>query len=285
MEKVRIKLFFAAILMMFSMNVMAQSQAAKIKEIQKDRRTYISESSTDPNEDAAFENARKNLITVARNFVSTNKDGAFISDDDIMASSEKIVTKRGSDFVHVFLYAKRDDLLAKGSSAESVTPQPSEVQEVVVDEDDDEADDEEAVEALPIKPSAVEESAPKVHVPTDEELHEEVAVIDNAVNSTAEISVALGELIDKLHSCSDLMEATEILKRYKVRRVVVAYGSPRETKNALYSYWVVDDNGMVTVLGPEVRGYRHNFRTKGKDALHNYRSGVWFRNRASAINN
>lgn len=284
MEKVKLKFFIAAILTVLSLNVMAQNQAQNVKDIQKDRKTYISESSTDPSEEVAFENARRNMIEVARNFVSTNKDGAYISDDDIMSVTEKIVNTRGSEFVHVFLYAKRDDLLSKGGSADNVTPQPTspEGQEAPEgQEPTDGGDDEPGVDSVtPVSSDDTVIGEP--YVPTDDELIEETKVIDDAVRVTSEIPEALQEMIDELHKCVDLLTAAEVLKRYKRRWTIADFGAPKDSKNAISYYWVVDDGDKVTVLGPEVRGYRHNFRTDSKDGLYNYTHGIWFRKKNSA---
>jgi len=278
-------MILTALLVMTWMGMSAQSPAAQVKEIQKNPATYISAESTDPSEDEAYSNAMRQMIDMARNFVSTNNNGANISDKAIEAAVKKIVIPRG-DFKRVFVYAKRDDLLEKSGNDVAI---PDEQPKPVIEDPAKQPEIEGAVEtetqpAQPTKPVKEPETVgkPKGNEGTDsdEEFEEEVPKdIVEEVSRTANVSGATKEIIGRLQQAKSLNEATDILNRYMGRRMVSNFGVARQAHNSAACYWVVEDDGQITVLGPEVRGHRNNFRTGKTDALHRYTKGLWFRKR------
>lgn len=283
---IRILLTQLALLACIAVN--AQSPAAQVKVIQKNTAAYINTESTDPNEEAAYSNALNQMIEMARNFVNTNKDGADISDASIEAVVKKIVIPRG-EFKRVFLYAKRDDLLANSGSNNLITAseQPEKRNESKLSEN---TGKDESIEISNSNLSSIEEeiqiesqtetSSDVNKIETPEEFENSVPeeIVVN-VRKSSNVPVGIKELISQLQKCNSLIEATRILERYKSRRNVSAYGVSKEAHNSKASYWVVEDNGVISVLGPEIRGHRNNFRTGKTDALHRYKKGVWFRKR------
>lgn len=279
-----LRMIFTALLVMIWTGMSAQSPAAQVKEIQKNTAGYISAESTDPSEEAAYGNAMRQMIDMARNFVSTNNNGAGISDGAIEAVVKKIVIPRG-DFKRVFVYAKRDDLLEKSGENITADKQPEAVDEEpvrtepAVQENNFEEVSREMIrkESNPQQPSTIE---PAEEDEADEDIDEVIPQeIVAEVGRTAKVSAATKELIGILQQAKSLPETIEILERYKTRRTVSDYGVARQAHNSAACYWVVEDNGQITVLGPEVRGHRNNFRTGKTDALHRYTNGIWFRKR------
>lgn len=96
------------------------------------------------------------------------------------------------------------------------------------------------------------------------------------INSSSAVPPALQELIGLIHKSTSLNEAARHIDRFKNRGVIADYGAPRECRRSAACYWVVEDGGTISVLGPEIRGHRKNFRTDSPDALHRYENGLWF---------
>ncbi len=258
------RLFILPFLLMAWLLGAAQSPAAKIKEIQKDTKTYIFAESTSPSEDEAYANALRQLVDMSINFVNTNADGAKIDETSVESLVEKITIPRG-DFHRVFLYVSRDALLGKSSSSISPIVEPEPTQE------SDLANSQESttiVEEFDALPDIQEEETVEVLVPVE---------IKNEIVSKNNVSGLAGEMIGKLLQARNLQEAVEILSEYKDKRVVVDFGVSRDARNSQASFWVVEDNGALTVLGPEIKGYRNNYKTGTADALYKYSKGMWFR--------
>lgn len=264
--------------------VNAQGPAAQVKEIQKNTTTYINAESTDPSEDAAYGNAMRQMIDMARNFVNTNNKGADISDEAIKSVVKKIVIPRG-EFKRVFLYAKRDNLIGKSGNNNSNDSQP--VAEVKKPENTVIKAEEKEETAQPTVNDGKSKSEQQQDTSSDlneikdtkefeQSLPKEI-VAD--VQESANVPSATKELIGLLQGCKSLHEAASILYKYKNRRIVSDYGVSKQSHNSMASYWVVEDSGNITVLGPEIKGHRTNFRTGKVDALHRYERGVWFRKR------
>lgn len=279
-------------------SVRAQSPARQIKDIQKNTTEYINAESTDPDEAVARKNAMRQMIDMARNFVSTNNNGADISDLAIDESVKSIVIPRG-DFKRVFLYASRADLLQRsGGKVTAAVKKPA----ADIVKDDTETDPstlpgenmkrgrhfgdantnrkDRTAESETEFVESTDGVADLEDMESDEEFVANIPLdIKDEVISSVKISSGMKEMISLIQNSGDLKKAAEIIYRYKNRNMVSDYGSPRESHNSAASYWVVEDNGIVTVLGPEVRGHRNNFRTGQPDALHRYDKGIWFRKR------
>lgn len=262
------RLFIIPFLMMVWMLGAAQSPAAKIKEIQKDTKTYIYAESTSPSEDEAYANALRQLVDMSVNFVDANADGAKIDDASIMSLADKITIPRG-DFHRVFLFVSRDVLLGESSTPTpsggtgSERPGPGEKTSGA-------SDSESGSEGFEVPQDEVTEEIVEVSVP--DEIKTEV----KTQNKTTGIA---GEMIERILKARNLQEAVEILNEYKDKRVVVDFGVSRQACNSSASFWVVEDNGALTVLGPEIKGYRNNYKTGTADALYRYSKGMWFRKR------
>lgn len=260
-----LRIILVSLALSIFVSAFAQSPAAQVKEIQKDHVNFINAESTDPDEEEAYNNALRQMIDMARNFVSTNNDGADISDAAIESAIQKIVIPRG-EFKRVFLYAKRSDLLNNSGTNESSVITSTVEQSLF-----------ETIEETPSE----QDSSDNFEGFVDSEefeagLSEEV--VDD-VKKSASIPAGVQELIDLLQNSRSLGEASRILEKYKNRGIVSDYGVAKQCRNSAVSYWVVENNGQITVLGPEIRGHRNNFRTGKTDALHRYRTGVWFRKR------
>lgn len=279
-----IRIFLSTLALAICIAVNAQSPAAQIKEIQKNSATYINAESTDPSEDAAYGNAMRQIIDMARNFVSTNNNGADISDDAIKSAVKKIVIPRG-EFKRVFLYVKRDDLLGKSGTAkleESPKTEEKQKTENIVPKVEEKhvSSQQSANEGLSKSEQHQEASSDINEIEESKELEQNLPqeiVVD--VKKSANVSVATKELIGLLQGCKSLRETIPVLTKYKNRRIVGDYGVSNQAHNSIASYWVVEDNGQITVLGPEIKGHRSNFRTGKVDALHRYQKGIWFRKR------
>ncbi len=279
-----IRIILSTLALVICIAVNAQSPAAQIKGIQKDPATYINAESTDPSEDAAYGNAMRQIIDMARNFVKTNNNGADISDEAIKSAVKKIVIPRG-EFKRVFLYVKRDDLLGKSGTAkleespkieekqktENIVPKVEEKKETSQPTADEGLSKSEKHQEVSSDINESEESKE-----LEQDLPQEI-VAD--VRNSSNVSVATKELIGLLQGCKSLRETIPVLSKYKNRRIVSDYGVSKQAHNSMASYWVVEDNGSITVLGPEIKGHRNNFRTGKVDALHRYQKGIWFRKR------
>lgn len=265
-------------------SAMAQSPALEVKKIQKNTEKYINAESTAPSEDEARSNAMRQLIDMSKNYVETNNHGAKISDEAIKSTVKEIIIPRG-DFTRVFVYSSREDLISasNGSAPSNVVPKednPRNVEnvsgEITSENSPNRANDETVTydtntENIPFEETeTVSGEDFAAQVPTE---------IASEISSISTIPAALQEVITSLHNSNSLMDATKILYRFKNKSFLSNYGSPRESHNSAASYWVVEDNGQITVLGPEIRGYRKNFRTGQPDALYNYSKGLWFRRR------
>ena len=277
----KLRVFLLSIIALaVSTAIKAQSPSAQIKEIQKDPATYINAESTAPSEDEAQENAMRQMIDMARNFVDTNNDGADISDASIKTVVKRIVMERG-DFKRVFLYARRDDLLSKSGRSEQNGNDQIQTHKSSTETPDQKVDDKMLIsESLTDNELSQPDESDSGTINSPEEFEQSVSrdIVAN-VRKSSEISAAIMELIESLHNSKSLQEASNVLHRYKLRRTVSDYGVPKKTRNSSASYWVVEDNGQISVLGPEIRGHRNNFRTGKTDALHRYKKGIWFRKR------
>lgn len=280
-----IRIMLSTLALAICIAVNAQSPAAQIKEIQKDPATYINAESTDPSEDAAYGNAMRQIIDMARNFVNTNNNGANISDAAIKSAVKKIVIDRGGDFKRVFLYVKRDDLLGKsgiGQSEEShQTAEKQNTANTVPKVEEKKETSQPSANDGQSKSEQHQETSPALNE-SDESKEFEQSLpqeIVADVRTSANVSVATKELIGLLQGCKSLQDAATVLYKYQNRRIVSDYGAPKQSHNSKASYWVVEDNGHITVLGPEIKGHRNNFRTGKVDALHRYQKGIWFRKR------
>lgn len=282
------RIFVIFLMAIASLGAFAAGNASEIKKIQKNRAEYIFAESTDVSEDQAYSNALRQMLDMCRNFVEANSPGMTITDGAIETALSKYSIPR-NDFTRVFLYVRRDDLVsASGSTADSANPEhkPEDikpatprnhesvtVQPVAVNEPVGSNPDKEigvpTVETETVAPESDQEFA--------ESVPEETAFeIDRKSNLTG----AMQQLLAALHSAKSLKEAAGILADYKDRRLGVAtYGSPKEARNTSACYWIVEDKGVISVLGPEVRGYRKNYRTNKPDALHRYSRGLWLRKR------
>lgn len=275
----------AVLALAFSFCIHAQNPAAQIKEIQKDPATYINAESTDPNEDSAYGNALRQMVDMANNFVNTNNDGAEISEAAIVSVVNKIVIPRG-EFKRVFLYAKRDDLMGRSTapaSTEHFNIMPRIERPAAVAATEEEEDDSD-VDPLTKKVQDLIAEQTEVDFEEEEDSPEEFeqSIPDDIVEdvrNTAPVAIGFQGLLDRIHNSSSLKEAAAILYEYMNRRTVSDYGVAKEAHNSAASFWAVEDNGKITVLGPEIRGHRKNYRSGKTDALHRYRRGVWFRKR------
>lgn len=296
----KLKYILIALAAIFAFEANAQSDAKRIKEIQKDTEHYINAESTDPNEDEAYRNALRQIVDMSRNFVETNSSGrTTISDAAIEKCVGKIVIPRG-DFKRVFLFAARTDLLSGGgAAAPAAAQQPS----APAPAREDRAQEKPSTPAAPASEPEQQQAMPTVDdimtglfgeddenesapvtapEPQNEESPEEFAAqvpqeIATEVAATNDVPAATRELIGLLQGATSLRQAVSILDKYKNRRVVANYGVARDARNSAQCYWVVEENGTLTVLGPEKRGHRNNFRTGKPDALHRYSRGMWFR--------
>lgn len=277
--------FLVIILMsLLGASAMAQSPALEVKKIQKNTEKYINAESTAPSEDEARSNAMRQLIDMSKNYVETNNHGAKISDEAIKSTVKEIIIPRG-DFTRVFVYSSREDLISasNGSAPSNVVPKEDNPRndesvsgEITSENSPNRANDETVAydtntENIPFEETeTVSGEDFAAQVPTE---------IASEISGISTIPAALQEVITSLHNSNSLMDATKILYRFKNKSFLSNYGSPRESHNSAASYWVVEDNGQITVLGPEIRGYRKNFRTGQPDALYNYSKGLWFRRR------
>ncbi len=275
----KIRIILSILLATVWLGLSAQSPAAQVKEIQKNPAEYISAESTDPNEDAALSNAMRQIIDMSRNFVATNANNASISDEAISAAVEKIVIPRG-EFKRVFVYVKRIDLLEKAGTAisSSETEGPT-----VIEPQESESQENKEDTILPVPEPTLPDQEAEVHsensIANDNSLEDVPQDIVAEIEVSSNVPAATKELIELLQNSKSLKEASDVLRKYKDRRIVSDYGVARQTRNSAACYWVVEENGNISVLGPEIRGHRHNFRTGKADALYRYTKGLWFRKR------
>lgn len=255
----------------------AQKPAAKIKEIQKDTENYINAESTSPDEGEAYDNAVNQLIEMAKNYVKINNDGADIDEGAIKSLSEKIVIPRG-DFKRVFVYVARQDLIGKSNS--NVHSNNYEDSDNQTEQSNQDINDSYTSE---LKNS---EKYPEISNDSDyeddnEEVFQESISHELATEVAGETKVTglIKEMIGNLLDAENLHKATQILNEYKEMRVIVDFGSSQYTKNSSACFWVVEGQDGLTVLGPEIKGYRSNMLTGETDALYRYSKGLWFRKR------
>lgn len=276
----------------------AQRPARQIEDIQRNTTNYIHAESTDPDEGVARRNAMRQMIDVARNYVNTNNNGVDISDSEI-EGSVKLIVKPHGDFKRVFLYTSISDLLQGcGEKVAAVAKEPAaDIAKGDTDAEtgrmsgvhvkrgnrfgasDKNGKDHNGEAAIEYVESADGMIDTENLVSYEDFLANIPADIKDEVLGTSAVSSGMKELIGLIQDSGDLNKAADVIYRYKNRRMVSDYGSPKESHNSIASYWVVEDNGIVTVLGPEVRGHRYNFRTGQADALYRYYSGIWFRKR------
>lgn len=284
----KIKTLVIMLMSLLGATAVAQSPALEVKKIQKNTTEYINAESTAPSEDEARSNAMRQLIDMAKNYVETNNHGAQISDNAIKITVKEIVIPRG-DFTRVFVYSSRKDLIGASKGAKPSTTLTEKEDEPINSTNDENGSNESSsdnsqevnqqrttIDNTNNENMQFEESETDSSDGFVEEVPTEIAV---EIDKASYIPAALQEVITALHNSNSLMETSKILYRYKNRNVISNYGSPRESHNSVASYWVVEDNDKITVLGPEIRGFRKNFRTGQPDALHNYTKGLWFRKR------
>lgn len=287
------KSYFSRIFVFFLMSIAslgayAAGNASEIKKIQKNRAEYIFAESTDVSEDQAYSNALRQMLDMCRNFVEANTPGKTITDGAIEAALSKYSIPR-NNFTRVFLYVRRDDLVGTaGNNADSAkpVPKPEIIEPVTPQNQESVSEPTEAVNEPSVLVSQKEIESPVAESESDapesdQEFAESVPQDTKfEIDRKSNLSGAMQRLMADLHNAKGLKEAAGILANYKDMRLGVAsYGSPKEARNTAACYWVVEDNGVISVLGPEVRGYRKNYRTNHPDALYRYSRGLWFRKR------
>lgn len=276
----KLRSVFTVLLTAAWLGMFAQSPAAQVKNIQKNPAEYINAESTDPNEDEAYSNAMRQIIDMSRNFLAANADNATVSDDDISEATEKIVIPRG-EFKRVFVYVKRDALLAKVATQ---LPTSSLDDRIASEAKVSESNNEQTEDAVNLT-METETSYEIPEVDSESADHSDFSLEDvpeeivSEVIVSADVPVATKELITLIQQTKSLKEAAAVLNKYKDRRVVSDFGVARQSRNAAACYWVVEENGGIYVLGPEIRGHRLNFQTGKTDALYQYTKGIWFRKR------
>lgn len=246
--------------------VLADSPARQANAIKKNSEQYISAEATADNEDKAMEEAAGLFCEKAREFLNSTIPDASFSDADIQTVTKLLSVPRG-EFVRIFLYADRADLidLAKGGTGKAA---PSTEAEGSADAAPITAPDAQAGQTAE---NYAEENDGNTSIKIPKEVEE-------ALIKTAEVPAAITEMIFQLFKCPSLKEAVPILNKYKNRNAISKFGTSQDCKNPAACFWVVEDNGQLTVLGPERSGYRFNFRYGAIDFVESYHKGIWFRN-------
>lgn len=97
------------------------------------------------------------------------------------------------------------------------------------------------------------------------------------LNSTIDIPPALIEMIETLFQCQSIKTTVPVLRKYKERRAISSFGASKDCSDPADCFWVVENNGGITVLGPEKGGLRANFLTGTLDIVELYDNGLWFK--------
>lgn len=226
-----------------------ESDSKKINKIKRDSQ-YLYAEATMKNAQEAYNTALELLNNYIDEYVQTKKK--FKSSDNIIIkdmekSSEKIQMKRG-EMVRVFVYVKKSDIIPAENSS---------MRENVGKKEEDDSKKQKS------KTSPTTSDGKKIK--GDASLH---------------LSTPWQQdIIDKILSCSTLIEAKAFMNRQKAEYKIKRIGNMSNCKNAAECFWVISDatGAVVTVLGPG-SGQRTNFKTLQLDALENYAkdTAIWF---------
>lgn len=250
-------------------NAQTESNSKQISKIQKDKH-YIWAEGVDTIEANAYQMADEEL---------ESRIETYVLESGMAEAAKEIVVKNISQFKNeikmargglyrVFLYVKQSDIVESSSPVKVIAIEEEDNEEV---EQTKEVNNQTEVEQKPAAPKIVE-----TQIESSSEEQE-----SKGVHNTAQIFSSLPngklEVVRKIASAKNLNEAYTLLNNYNNSNLVKNFGVKKDCKDEINSYWVVPNDGGVSVLSPQRNGNRWSYSTGNVDSLRNYKSGLWFR--------
>lgn len=265
------------ILLLFILTSVAASAQSVSKQINDIKRSsqYVSAEATMETEAQAYELAEELLSKQISEFASSQKslkDAPNVIVKDVAGKAEKLQMNRGT-MTRVFLYVKKDDIMAADNTRVLVQPQKSETS------DDGEKPAREEKEKKKQKKSKSGQTG-DVPVATVVPVSPETPVAGSEEGGGTRLTASWQQtVIDDLLACPTVTAARGMLTRLRAERKIKRFGSADNCPDASTCFWLIfdEDGRVVTILG-DGQAERTNFRTMDKDLLSNYkgRGAIWF---------
>lgn len=267
MKKPYILLF----LLFTSVVASAQSVSKQINDIKRSSQ-YLSAEATMETESQAYELAEEMLSKQISEYAASQKslkNAPNVIVKDVAGKAEKLQMNRGT-MTRVFLYVRKNDIIAADNTRVLVQPQKNE----------ESAPGEE-------KPKKDEQKKRKeAEKPDETPVSSVVPITSSPTTSTSQgnASLRLPEswqqtAIDNLLSCSTVEAAKEMMVRLRVEKKIKRFGPADSCPNASSCFWLIfdGDGRVITVLG-DGQDERTNFRSMEKDTIDNYKGmgAIWF---------
>lgn len=255
------KLIVLTIALIMASTVMGQSVSKQINDIKRSKQ-YISAEATMETEEQAYALAEELLAKSISEYVADKKDlkqAANVIVKDVAGKAEKLQMKRG-EMARVFLYVKKNDIIAADNTRVLVQPNNTAAKETEKKKGEEKSKTARASDSSPDLVSTVED-----------------------IKGDAPSDVAAGswqvKAINELLACESLAEAQKKLEEMKTDMQVKRYGAPATCRNPEKCCWLIFDEqqNIVTVLG-EGSDSRINHKTQQADKLSNYKdhNAIWF---------
>lgn len=269
------KLFTILLLFLFtSIAALAQSVSKQINDVKRSSH-YISAEATMETEAQAYELAEELLSKQISEFASsqkTLKKAPNVIVKDVAGKAEKLQMSRGT-MVRVFLYVKKDDIIAADNTRVLIQPQTQPEETIKTETDKKSAKKEKEKQK---KSGEVDEPFVSTVEPVSQPYDTTTSEGDKSLLLPISWQQAV---IDDLLACPTITEVRGLIARLHAEKKIKRFGSADNCPNSSNSFWVIfnAENQVVTVLG-NGQAERTNFRTLTKDTLSNYKGkgAIWF---------
>lgn len=254
-------MIFLSVMAWTAVGMAQKSESKQINMIKLDGR-YLYAEATMPTEAEAREAADIMLINYINDKFKEHHIDRRLGLDGL-EQAQYITVKRGTN-IRVFAYVESSayGIPSTASQQPVQTPEPTPSP---------------AREASPA-PQAAPAATPKASATTAP--GPAAAPETRRIAGSAELSAWQNEAIEDLLGTKNLNEAAQLLNEFRSARKVLAFGSPKECRDAAMCYWIVFDNNLntITVLSNGQNDVRHNFKTGATEGLSAYSGGtaIWF---------
>ncbi len=268
----KLKLIIALLLITAGAGVMMaqKTEAKQINMIKLDGR-YLYGEATMPTEAEAKEAADITLINYINDKLKEHHIDRRLGLDGL-EQTQYITVKRGTN-IRVFAYVECSvyGILSSSSQTAAVAEEPQK---------------QPAPQSKPA-PATVAKQQPKKEAPTEpkesapqQQPVRQPASAKRKIANSSELSAWQNEAIEDLLNTKNLNDAAQLLNEFRGAHKILAFGSPKECRDASRCFWIVFDNNLntITVLSNGNDDVRHNFKTGSSDGLGAYsgNTAVWF---------
>lgn len=273
----KLKLIIALLLITAGTGVMMaqKTEAKQINMIKLDGR-YLYGEATMPTEAEAKEAADITLINYINDKLKEHHIDRRLGLDGL-EQTQYITVKRGAN-IRVFAYVECSVYGIPSSSSQTAA---------VAEEPQKQPTPQSKPAPAKTASQPVAKPQPKKEAPTEskestpqQQPVRQPASTQRKIANSSELSAWQNEAIEDLLNTKNLNEAAQLLNEFRGAHKILAFGSPKECRDASRCFWIVFDNNLntITVLSNGDNDVRHNFKTGSSDGLGAYsgNTAVWF---------